>query len=122
MATASLADSLLADLLSDMLFRPVEPKSIAETGLSPTLIEDLICKYVLAVGSASGREVAEQLCLPFVVLEDLLRSLRTRQILVHAGSAQMGDYVYALTDQGRTRAQAAMATSGYVGPAPVTLN
>src|SRR5205085_8810587 len=61
------------------------------------------------------------LCLPFAILEDLLRSLRTRQLLVHTGSAQLGDYVYNLTDQGRTRAQSAMASSAYVGPAPVTL-
>jgi hypothetical protein len=114
-------ESLLATLLSDETFRPAEPHSIEETGLSPTLIEDLIVKYVLAVGSANGREIAAQLCLPFVILEDTLRSLRSRQLLVHTGSAQLGDYVYTLTEQGRTRAQSAMASCGYVGSAPVTL-
>ena len=34
-----------------------------------------------------------QLCLPFVILEDTLRSLRSRQLLVHTGSAQLSDYV-----------------------------
>lgn len=118
----SLHESLLADLLSDDTFRPAEPRSLAETRLSATVVEDLICKYVLAVGSASGRDIAAKICLPFGVLEELLRSLRSRQVLVQVGSAQMGDYVFGLTEQGRTRAQAAMTSCGYVGPAPVALS
>jgi hypothetical protein len=114
-------ESLLATLLSDETFHPTEPHSIEETGLSPTLIEDLMCKFLLAVGSANGREISNQLCLPFVILEDTLRSLRSRQLLVHTGSAQLGDYIYTLTEQGRTRALSAMASCGYVGAAPVTL-
>jgi hypothetical protein len=119
---ASLQESLLARLLSDENFHPTEPKAIEETGLSPTLIEDLLLKYVLAVGSASGRDIATHVCLPFVTLEDLLRSLRTRQLLVHVGSAQLGDYVYTLTEQGRGRAQAAASACAYIGAAPVTLS
>ncbi len=117
----SLHETLLSNLLSDDTFRPAEPGHLEETGLSHTMVEDLICKYLLAVGSASGRDIGGQLCLPFVILEDLFRSLRTRQILVHVGSAQIGDYVYTLTEQGRTRAQSAMASCAYVGAAPVTL-
>src|SRR5689334_207006 len=101
---ASPRESLLADLLSDESFRPAEPRSIQETGISSTVLEDLLCKYLLVIGSASGRELAGHLCLPFAILEELLRSLRTRQLLIHVGSAQLGDYVYNLTDQGRTRA------------------
>jgi hypothetical protein len=118
---ASARESLLADLLSDESFRPAEPRSIQETGISATVLEDLLCKYLLVIGSASGRELSGHLCLPFAILEDLLRSLRTRQLLVHVGSAQLGDYVYNLTDQGRSRAQSAMASCAYVGPAPVVL-
>jgi hypothetical protein len=117
----SLHESLIAGILSDETFHPAAPKSIDETGLSPTLIEDLILKYILAVGSASGRDIADHICLTFVTLEDLLRSLRARQLLVHTGSAQLGDYVYTLTEQGRTRAQSATTTCAYVGSAPVTL-
>jgi hypothetical protein len=115
------SETLLTALLSDETFRPTEPHSIEETGLSATLIEDLMCKFILAVGSASGREIATRICLPFVILEDTLRSLRSRQLLVHVGSAQLGDCVYALTEQGRARAQAASQACAYVGSAPVTL-
>ncbi len=113
--------SLLAAIFSDETFLPAEPGSIEETGLSPTLIETLICKYVMVVGSASGRQIAEQICLPFGTLDAIYRSLRQRQILVHSASAQMNDYYYTLTEQGRQWAQRLMESCAYVGAAPVPL-
>jgi predicted ATPase with chaperone activity len=115
------AGSLLATIFSDETFLPAEPSSIEETGLSATLIEALICKYVLVVGSASGRQIAEQICLPFGTLEAMFRMLRQRQIIVHSASAQMNDYCYVLTDQGRQLAERLMESCAYVGPAPVPM-
>jgi predicted ATPase with chaperone activity len=120
-APAATGSSLLASILSDDSFRPAEPRSIQETGLTPALIETLILKYVMLIGSSSGRNIAEQICLPFGILEPLLSSLRQRQLLVHAGSAQLNDYIYTLTDQGRQRAKAAYDACSYVGAAPVPL-
>ncbi|MHB8862932.1 MAG: AAA family ATPase [Pirellulaceae bacterium] len=118
---SSATGSLLASIFSDETFVPAAPKSIDETGLSGTLVEALICKYVSVVGSASGRQIAEQICLPFGTLESLFRILRQRQIIVHSSAAQMNDYNYVLTDQGRQFAQRLMETCAYVGPAPVPM-
>jgi len=63
--SASPAGSLLASILSDDSFRPAEPKSIEETGLTAAIIENLILKYVMLIGSASGRQCADNICLPF---------------------------------------------------------
>ncbi len=115
------ASSLLADLLADETFRPSEPSSLEETGLSRSFIESLICKYVMLIGSVPGRQVADAICLPFGILEPIFGSLRNRQILVHTGSAQLNDYYYALTDQGRERTKSEMEANGYVGAAPVPL-
>ncbi len=115
------AGSLLAAIFSDETFLPAEPSSIEETGLSATLIEALISKYVMVVGSASGRQIAEQICLPFGILEGIYRNLRQRQILVHSAAAQMNDYYYILTEQGRQFAQRLMESCAYVGAAPVPL-
>ncbi len=117
----SISESLLDELLADESFRPSEPRSLEETSLSPTFIEDLIVKFVVAVGAASGRDIADHVCLPLAILDPLLHSLRSRQILVHKGAAHLGDYIYTLTEQGRTRAQQALSLCGYVGPAPVSL-
>lgn len=61
---------LLESLLVEDVFQPVEPQSIEQTGISPIVIEALICKYLLQIGSTSGREIAQHLCLPFGILED----------------------------------------------------
>ena len=53
--TAS-AGGLLASILSEESFRPAEPRNIEETGLTATIIENLIVKYVSLIGSASGRK------------------------------------------------------------------
>lgn len=114
--------SLLAALGLKDNFRPSEPKSIAETGLTETLIESLLCKFLLAVGSDSGRGLAEKLLLPFGILESTFQSLRQRQVIVANGSAPLNDFNYTLSDRGRSFAQSAMASSSYLGPAPVPLS
>jgi predicted ATPase with chaperone activity len=112
---------LLASLLGEESFYPAEPRSLSETGLPESLVEGLICKYLAVIGTASGRGIAKYLCLPFGILEELFRVLRARQIVVHTGSAPLNDYNYALTDQGRERAQVYTHSCAYVGPAPVPL-
>ena len=113
---------LLASLLADDVFQPAEPQSLEQTGISVIVIETLILKYLLQVGSTSGRDIAQHLCLPYGILEDLLLALRSRQVLVHQGQAAVGDYCYALTEQGISRARAAMQACSYVGPVPVPLD
>jgi hypothetical protein len=119
--TLNIKDSLLASLLSDENFCPTEPASIEETGLGEEVVERLICKYLAVFGTSNGRAIAHQICLPFRVIEPLLGTLRTNQIVVHAGSAPFNDYYYTLTTQGRTRATAFLEACAYVGPAPVPL-
>src|SRR5688500_11588488 len=120
-ATASAASGLLADILRDDAFFPREPKRLEETGLSATFVETLVLKYLLGVGSQAGRTVADRLGLNLTILEETFRSLRTRQLASHAGSAALNDYIYTLTDAGRETARAAMRACAYVGPAPVPL-
>jgi predicted ATPase with chaperone activity len=114
--------ALLESLLGGESYHPAEPQTIEETGLSPVVIETLIIKYLLQVGSASGREIAARICLPFRILEDMLLALRSRQFVQHKGQSALSDYFYALTDLGADRARAAAKGCAYVGPAPVPLD
>ena len=120
-ATNALGSSLLATIMADESFRPSEPGSIAETGLPISLIEQLVIKRLLVVGICSGRQLANDLCLPFNTLDPIYQSLRSRQMIVHQGSAPLNDYNYKLTESGRDRAAAAMSVCSYSGPAPVPL-
>ncbi len=123
MATDTLehAESLVAALQLEAGFRPQEPRCEKDSGLSATLIEDLALKHLSGVGSASGRAIADHLCLPLAMLESRYAALRTRQEISPVAAGMMGDYVYKLTDQGRDRAQRAIHACAYAGPAPVPL-
>jgi predicted ATPase with chaperone activity len=119
--TSEIDAGLRSVLFSDDDFRPLEPASIRETGLSSAFIEGLICKLLATTGTSSGRAIAETICLPFSILGELFDSLRTRQLVVHTGSAPFNDYYYTLTDHGQSRSVAYLKECAYVGPAPVLL-
>jgi predicted ATPase with chaperone activity len=121
LAPENVGHELLAAVLSEESYHPAPPRSIAETGLSESLVEALVCKHLLVAGTAGGRSLAEKLGLPFGLLEGVFHTLRSRQFLAHSGSAPLNDYYYVLTEQGRDRAQGFMRACAYVGPAPVPL-
>jgi hypothetical protein len=75
-------------------FRPKPPADLAEAGLSPTRLESLILKALLNQGNASGRRVAEELGLPFVLVGDMLRNLTNPRIVAYTDDAAAGDYDY----------------------------
>ena len=120
-SSSLLSSGLLATIMADESFRPSEPASISETGLPVSLIESLLIKRLAVVGMSSGRQLANDLCLPFATLEKLYQHLRSRQLIVHQGSAPLNDYSYTLTENGRDRAAIASQACSYVGPAPVPL-
>ncbi len=119
--TSARSSDLLARILSSESYFPAEPMSVDDTGLPMSLIESLMIKRLALTGICSGRKLAEHICLPFRILEEVYQSLRARQILVHKSSAPLNDYNYVLTDAGRDLAQTAMRACAYVGPAPVPL-
>lgn len=119
--TLEMTENLLDLFMSEETFRPTEPATIEETGLGEEFVEQLICKYLAVFGTCNGRAVADAICLPFRVVEPLLSTLRTNQIVVHAGAASFNDYYYSLTSHGRSRAMSFMEACAYVGPAPVPL-
>jgi predicted ATPase with chaperone activity len=112
---------LVSDLLAEKSFFPAEPHNLEETGLSEGFVEALVLKELAALGSASGRALAEQICLPLGILEPRLQKLRNRQLMTHRGAAALNDFIYILTDQGREYAQALSDACAYHGPAPVPL-
>jgi hypothetical protein len=103
-------------------FLPIEPRSFRHAQLTDSAVEALILKYLLARGDASGRDIAEQIRLPFVLVDELLRQLKIDQLVVHRGSAPMNDYQYQLSDLGRERARRYFEQCSYFGSAPVALS
>ncbi|GAA4442282.1 AAA family ATPase [Bremerella cremea] len=105
----------------DTPFYPREPSTLREAHLTGSEVEALCLKYLLTAGEASGREIAAQVCLPFLILDEVLRKMKYDQLVVYKDTAQAGDYVYYLTDLGRERARRYNEHCTYYGSAPVSL-
>jgi len=115
-------NSLLGDHEdSDAVYVPKAPESLEEAGLSEDDLERLILKFLLSKGAASGRRICQQARLPFGLVDPLLKQWKYEQLLDLRNSAEIGDYVYAITDLGRERAKRYAEECTYFGSAPVQL-
>ena len=85
----------------DEPFIPAAPKSLEEAGLSEALVEELLMRFLLARGEATGRAIADQLQLPFRLIEPILNRLKLEQLTAYRGANSVNDYTHTLTDQGR---------------------
>jgi predicted ATPase with chaperone activity len=102
-------------------FLPPEPASIDATGLPAATIEALVLKLLLTGSVLAGRQIADALRLPLTVLIELLRRLKTEQIVAYKSSAGLHDYEYELTPAGFERATRLFQHSSYHGATPVPL-
>ena len=106
---------------SEAGFFPTCPKSIRQTGLPRDLIEGLVLKFLLNRGAASGREISEQICMPFRVIDEFLRELKADQLVGHRCSSGSNDYIWEMSVEGFDRARRQSEVTTYFGAAPVTL-
>jgi predicted ATPase with chaperone activity len=102
-------------------FWPLAPANWEEMKFTPEGAEELVLKCLMNRGSVSGREIADHIAVSFGLLSDVLGTLKARRLLVHRGAAQLGDYLYQLTDSGAETAARYATHCGYDGPAPITL-
>ena len=98
-----------------------QPNSVDETGIELAILVDLALKTVYFNGRLSGRQLGEQLALPFAVIEEITAFLRQEQAINIVGSAGVGEqgYQYSLTKRGTEKTEEALGRNQYVGPAPV---
>jgi predicted ATPase with chaperone activity len=104
-------------------FRPMAPRTSADTGLSRAFITNLILKTFYYRTDLMGHEVARALHLQFSVIEEHLEELRREKLIEVKGAdgASLAGYRFCISQLGRDRAREALKISSYVGPAPVTL-
>lgn len=103
-------------------FKPHMPETLNEAKLSEDEVEKLVLKFLLQKGSASGREISNQIKIPFGILFPLLKAWKFEQMITFKNSAEMGDYVFGITESGRERARKYAIECSYYGAAPVGLN
>lgn len=106
----------------DTVFTPLAPANFMESGISEAMTEELICKYLLAIGESSVRQITNQIALPFHMVEGIIHHLKSEQILGYVGSGQMHDHICRLTESGRDRARRYSSMCTYFGAAPVAFS
>jgi len=100
-------------------FLPREPQSFAEAKISAAIVEEIVIKFLLARGEASIREISDQVCLPFKLIDEIVVRLKAEQILGYIDQAAMNDYICRLTEMGRDRGQRYTEMCSYFGSVPV---
>ncbi len=103
--------------------RPAAPGSVAGTGLGIGILADLALKTVYFAANIEAVELAKRLTLSLNVTTELLEFLRREGLCEVSGGTgrSPGSLRASLSSKGVERAVAALAISGYVGPAPVPL-
>lgn len=115
---------MASDLFSNAsLYTPPEPESLEKLDTNDHVIAGLILRMMHINSVMVAHEIATELCLPFFnVVEPILNTLKeTRLIEITRGDMAAVSYVYAITDQGRTRALQYFEQTTYVGPAPISV-
>ncbi|MCP4891913.1 MAG: AAA family ATPase [Planctomycetaceae bacterium] len=90
-------------------------------GVNETILEAIIYRYLLSVGEAEGRKVADQVKIPFRLVEPLLTRLKMEQNVAYKNATVTNDYVYVLTETGRQIARNHLLDCSYDGACPVPL-
>jgi len=117
-----LAEEPTKNEADDGSFFPREPKTLAASKVSTSMLEELICKFLLAKGEASIRKISEQVAMPFHIVEEQIVALKQEQVLGYIDSASMNDYICRLTESGRARATRYTDLCSYFGAAPVSFD
>jgi hypothetical protein len=104
-----------------LVVRPTTPHSLADTGLSFDLVEQLLLKMLHFSGELSGAALSQRLRMAYSALAPVLEHVKQLHLVEVFGSGLIAgpEYVYRITDAGRGRALLFLEQSHYVGPAPV---
>jgi hypothetical protein len=100
---------------------PPVPEELADTGIAEGFLCDLALKHVAMMPEPTTATVAERLCLPRTLAEDILQKLYREKLIEVKVQTNVGSTRYAMLDHGWDRLSRLISVCGYTGPAPVSL-
>jgi hypothetical protein len=100
---------------------PPVPEEIADTGVAEGFLCDLALKHVAMMAEPTTGAVAERLCLPRTLTEELLQILYREKLIEVRVQTTLGSTRYAMLDHGWERLSRLQSACGYTGAAPVSL-
>ena len=118
-SAASSAASPVSAFLSGAaeLFRPEQPRTFEESGISYRVMESLLMKTIKQEGPQTEEDLAKFLCLSMNVFREILHSLHRRELL-----DTPTPLYFDLTSKGRELVSIMERDDAYVGPAPVSFD
>jgi hypothetical protein len=113
------------DLKAVMHFAPAAPQSVQDTGIGLPDLLNLMAKAIYSTGVETPSSIANFLKLPQRAIQLLIEQAQERKLLTVLGAAgthNLSELRFALTEKGRQWAQDALQQNQYVGPTPVSLS
>lgn len=104
---------------------PPAPKRLEDMQLPMVMMRDILLKTMFRKNVDMVSDVAQAICLPTAVTQELIDEARGQRLLEATGTlnANNGNEMgYQLTDAGKARAMDALAQSEYFGAMPVPLD
>jgi predicted ATPase with chaperone activity len=103
------------------ILAPVVPGSLRDTGIDREVLHSLLLKICYTSSQTTTEAAAARMLLPIPLVAEMLEELRKDNLVEILGSSGPIGFRFTLSQKGRDRATRAMEVSGYVGPAPVSL-
>jgi len=100
---------------------PPVPEELADTGIAEGFLCDLALKHVAMMPEPTTTAVAERLCLPRTLTEEILQKLYREKLIEVRLQTSVGSTRYAMLDHGWDRLSRLLSLCGYTGAAPVSL-
>jgi len=109
---------------STTVMAPPPPRDLDDMKLPPVMMRDILLKTIFRKNASQVSEIAEAICLPIPIAQELVDAAREQKLLEATGTlnANSGNEMgYQLTDAGKARALDALSQSEYFGAMPVPL-
>ncbi len=110
--------------LEEERYVPPVPQTMEQTGLAPSMIEQLLLKILYFQGETLGRDLANSVGLKFSLIDAVLEFLKRNRLVEVKRSSGFGNVsaVFAISEAGRARAREYVDLNQYIGRAPVPMS
>ena len=113
------------NMQTTQVLAPPSPRDLGDMRLPTVMMRDILLKTIFRKNVSTVSEIAEALCLPNPVTQELVDMGREQRLLEATGTlnANSGNEMgFQLTEAGKSRALDALAQSEYFGAMPVPLD
>lgn len=113
------------NMQTQTVIAPPAPRALSEMQLPLVMMRDILLKTIFRKNLDMVTEIAEAICLPGSITQELVDIARDQKLLEATGTlnANSGNEMgYQLTDAGKARALDALSQSEYFGAMPVPLD